>query len=239
MPVCLTFDIDWAPDWSIYDLLNLLKRYNAKGLFFLTHPSSFNKVIEEAGHELGIHPNFYPGSSQGDTVFAVLNYLLAIQPRARVFRTHGLLWSTALLSEICDLCPQLIYDFSLYTPGHYISKPIMWFHNNRSSIRLPFSWEDDCQFGKVDPTWYPSIDHNLFTALNYHPIHICLNSYDLTSYAQLKNHLSDQRKQLYDASKLDLARFRNHIIPGARDSLIWVLENYHTVSFSDFLTAIS
>jgi len=238
MPVCLTFDIDWAPDHSIYELLHLLQRYNCKGLFFLTHSTPINKVIEEAGHELGIHPNFYPGSSQGDTVSAVLKYLTAIQPRARVFRTHGLLSSTALLAEICDLCPQLIYDFSLYTPGQHLIQPVRWSCSNKRCIRLPFSWEDDCQLGSQNPLWFPSFDSKYFTAINYHPIHITLNSCDLVSYSKLKNRLSDEGKRLYDASEMDLACLRNNSIPGVMDSLAWVLETNRTASFSDLLRAI-
>ena len=45
-----------------------------------------------------MHPNFLPGSTQGDTARAVLDHCLAIVPEASTMRTHGLFQSSALLA---------------------------------------------------------------------------------------------------------------------------------------------
>ena len=71
----LTFDIDWAPDWCLEELLSILDSKKVKATFFCTHKTSINKTIEQSGHNLGIHPNFLPGSSQGKNVSEIINNL--------------------------------------------------------------------------------------------------------------------------------------------------------------------
>jgi len=238
MPVCLSFDVDWAPDCAIYELLNILERYSCRCIFFMTHNSPCNRLIRNAGHELGIHPNFFPGSSQGDDVRSVLDYLMTINPDARAFRTHGLLTSTSLLSLILDSYPQLQYDFSLYTPGVHVVRALQWSYDGRSCIRFPFAWEDDCQFG-ADEDSYRNAEPELLYIYNLHPIHIYLNSFDLVAYKELLRSLSVKGKLLSDANPSDLLPFINKSLPGSRDSLIWILDNYMTIGFDELLHGLT
>lgn len=68
--VALTFDINWAENEYIYDILDVLNEKNAKGTFFImggwVNYTNENREklmkINESGHEVGnhsyIHPNF-------------------------------------------------------------------------------------------------------------------------------------------------------------------------------------
>ena len=59
----LTFDIDWAPDFLISQIIDKLNKKNIKATFFITHQSDIIKDIAENGHTIGLHPNFLAGTS--------------------------------------------------------------------------------------------------------------------------------------------------------------------------------
>nr|WP_242948008.1 polysaccharide deacetylase family protein [Clostridium baratii] len=68
--VALSFDVNWAEKEYLYDILNILDKYNIKATFFVMGKwLSFSdenaeklKKIKEGGHEIGnhsyLHPNF-------------------------------------------------------------------------------------------------------------------------------------------------------------------------------------
>ena len=89
----LTFDIDWAPDYMILHCLELIESAGYKATFFATHSTPLNKEIVDRGHNLGIHPNFLPGSSQGSNVEEVISECLNYAPNAWCMRTHSLVQS--------------------------------------------------------------------------------------------------------------------------------------------------
>lgn len=66
--IALTFDINWAENEEIYNILNVLEKYNVKGTFFImggwVNYSEENveklKKIYEGGHEIGNHSYIHP-----------------------------------------------------------------------------------------------------------------------------------------------------------------------------------
>ena len=95
----LTFDIDWAPDWMIEQIAQVLIEKSVKSTWFVTHQS---KAIEKLRQyddlfELGIHPNLLNGSTHGKTEDDVLTHLKQIVPEAVSMRTHGLYQTTNFL----------------------------------------------------------------------------------------------------------------------------------------------
>ena len=100
----LTFDIDWAPDFAILHCLELLDDARCKATFFATHSTPLNQEIVNRGHNLGIHPNFLPNSSQGSSVQEIISECLSYAPDAWCMRTHALVQSSPLLHEI-SCCP--------------------------------------------------------------------------------------------------------------------------------------
>lgn len=83
MPVVLTFDIDWAPDFMIDFVAEGLTQRRVRATWFVTHASPAVEWLREHPDlfELGIHPNFAPGSTQGDSPEAVLRHCLRLEPR--------------------------------------------------------------------------------------------------------------------------------------------------------------
>ena len=68
----LSFDIDWAPEFMIEDLLNITHKINLT--IFNTHKSKILKTIDKNRISLGIHPNIQKNSSQGINALKVKNF---------------------------------------------------------------------------------------------------------------------------------------------------------------------
>lgn len=194
-PIALTFDIDWAPDFAIQKVVSILENYNVPGTLFLTHPSVFIENLKDHPLiEFGIHPNFFPGSSQGQSLDEVLGYMLNLYPNTRAMRTHGLFQTSNLYFHIIKHYPQIRYDFSLYTPENPYLR-IFNFEDDENNYltRVPYQWEDDLYFL---PQANCSKDKNIlfnyasYQIFDFHPIHVYLNSNSPLQYKKLKEEIS-------------------------------------------------
>ena len=74
----ITFDIDWAPDFMIQNIMDQLEAAGVKSTWFITNDTPALERMRQFPdlYELGIHPNFLPGSSHGSSVDEVLNNLM-------------------------------------------------------------------------------------------------------------------------------------------------------------------
>lgn len=189
----ITFDVDWAPDFMINEVSKILINHNIKATWFVTHNSP---AIEGLRHypelfELGIHPNFYPGSTHGKTEEEVMAQIKSIVTDAISMRTHGLYQNTNLLMKAVkdfgikiDLSILLPYTTNI-TP-HYLK-----FRNYSEPLfRIPFFWEDDLELSASRPSWdFNNGKYHVpgIKIFNFHPVHIALNSCSLSAYESLKN----------------------------------------------------
>lgn len=188
----ITLDIDWAPDFVIDFVADLFIENNIKATWFVTHQS---KSIERLASypdifELGIHPNFLPGSSHGNTTDEVLNHCMKLVPNARSMRTHALVQSTFILSRTTEITP-IKYDVSLYLGYHPNLQHVdfFWGSTNGSCLkRLPYNWEDDFEMEHPHSNWKGNniLNVNGIKVFDFHPIHIYLNSSRFETYLGLK-----------------------------------------------------
>jgi hypothetical protein len=186
----ITFDIDWAPDWTIAACADACARLGVPATFFVTHDSPVVRSLQtEKLFECGIHPNFLPNSSQGRSVREVLEFCMDLVPSARAMRTHSLVQSSPLFGELPAIAPQIDIDVSLYLHLHPDLQAVRWQFDRLSKPiwRLPYYWEDD--FAACDPTWHwtnlapPSDGLRIF---DFHPILVALNAAELDGYRELK-----------------------------------------------------
>lgn len=191
MRTALTLDVDWAPDSSIHKVLDLLNLYGRQATFFLTHKSDAIKRIISSGHSLGVHPNFLARSSHGRTVREVLDTCRHLVENPRFIRTHSLMQSTPLLTEIFRFFNSDLCDVSTLTYGFPFCRTFRHFDSGTGSshVRLNYNWEDD--FALLDPAFDPREvrligETNVF---NFHPILIDLNCESIDRYQRLKAHL--------------------------------------------------
>jgi hypothetical protein len=190
LPVFLTFDLDWAPDFAIDRTAELLLGRGLRATWFVTHDSP--AVDRLRGHpelfELGIHPNFLPGSTHGSTTKEVLRFCMGLVPAAVSVRTHALVQSTPLLAEIVTTTPVRV-DASLLLPGVPHLCPFVQGYRGVPLLRMPTEWEDDMEMENGAPRWDAGamLDYGGIRAIDFHPIHIWLNSREMGPYRELRD----------------------------------------------------
>ena len=212
----LTFDIDWAPNFVLEDVSNLLKKHKIKATWFVTHDSPIiQKFSKETNYELGIHPNFNSLSTQGSNPREILKNLKKIVPNSVSSRSHTLFQSSIILSMYKEF--GIKYDVSLLL---YKSKNIDMHYNPALNLyRIPYFWEDDVEMHEKVPNWSLEKISNItgLKIFNFHPIHVILNSKNMSSYNKIKNEIG-----LKNLNKNNIKKYINPE-KGTRDFLIDVI----------------
>lgn len=175
----LTLDIDWAPDPVVDYVAGRLIEKRVKATWFVTHDSpAVRRLIKYQNlFEIGIHPYFHPTSTQGTDEISIVENLLALVPYAKSVRMHGLLHSSNILRILA--LHGIENDVSLYLPDTQNIVPHrLHFPEGASILRLPYVWEDDFEMCKPQPCFSPDgfLKINQVAILDFHPIHIVLNS---------------------------------------------------------------
>jgi hypothetical protein len=187
----VTLDIDWAPDVVIDRVAGLLVERGVPASWFITHRSAAVERLRDHPElfELGIHPNFLPGSTQGRTHEEVLEHCLELVPDAISMRTHSLYQSTPLLALVAETTP-IEVDASLLLLGATIASLTTFTWNGRTLTRVPVYWEDDLAMEEANASWSfdpAEIEDEGVRIYDFHPIHIYLNSSEMGPYRALRS----------------------------------------------------
>ncbi len=232
----LTFDIDWAPDFAIDELRIKLLESNCLATFFVTHPSDTIEDLVKDGHNVGIHPNFLPGSSQGKDEMSIIEYLLKLCPNATSMRTHALVQSSPLLYDIFKNFPQLEFDLTMFMYRFPHIEKFDWIYDDVKFKRINYNWEDDVAFFDNDFSWDLESISTKQTIFDFHPIHVALNSSDMSSYRALKEKMG--AAGLQDVSPKDVKDSRSNKL-GAATLLADLLKSDATLfSFEGLVTSL-
>lgn len=192
----LTLDLDWAADFMIDAVAQVLLDAGVKATFFVTHDSPAVRRLGEHPDlfELGIHPNFLPNSSHGKTIAEILDFCMALVPNATAMRTHALVQSGHIFGEVLKRTPIQV-DLSLLLPEMPHLQMIELPLPPRPLLRLPYYWEDDVEAYRAHPVWI--LDKHITVSglkiFDFHPVFIYLNTTDMTPYNEMKQigHLAD------------------------------------------------
>lgn len=200
--VVVTIDTDWAPDCTIDFVADQLLAHQVRATWFVTHMSPAIARLKQYPElfELGIHPNFLPGSTHGDTPDAVLQHCLELVPEASSVRTHSLVQSTPLLRQI-SAQTKITTDVSLFLPNISCLRPIAYSWSERSLLRIPYFWADDYEMEQHAPCWrlasFLAVGEGL-KVFAFHPVHIYLNT-NRERYQALKKqvpHISEATPEM-------------------------------------------
>ncbi len=186
--VLITLDTDWAPDFAIQLAARILTENKIKATWFITHDSEeIQKLLKNPLFEVGIHPNFLPNSTQGKTEEEILQYCMRLVPNARCMRTHGLYQYSNLLVKVLELTP-IRFDSSIYLPRMANIIPLVDVLKGKNLVRVPYFWTDDVHLANQEKTWdiEDSFTKPGVNVFNFHPLHIYLNSCDMTAYEYTK-----------------------------------------------------
>lgn len=203
----ITLDIDWAPDFVIDFCANLLAKAGVRATWFVTHDSPAVRRLRDHAQlfEIGIHPNFLPGTSHGSNQSQILANCMEFAPEAKVIRTHGLFQTSNLLEQIVDETP-IEVDVSLFLPHAQGLAPVEYhWEGGKRLTRLPYVWEDDFEMVRPGSVWDLGlmIDRgNGLMIFDFHPIHVYLNSLNLGPYRALRTlgRIADLAKSQVDAA---------------------------------------
>lgn len=203
--VHLTFDIDWASDEEINEVLALIIGYKIKCTLFMTHETKLIDKIRKYSQyiEVGIHPNFGVGSTQmpwakrkflklfnyQPSIYSVIDYLLNLFPEAKSFRTHAMYYSH-YINQILTEKYKMKIDSSICL---YNMKNISSFkmrYKKGIITNLFYYWSDDSELSESYPEFDLTKKNNWLEReglkiLCFHPKYIFNNDNVLNLFHQI------------------------------------------------------
>jgi hypothetical protein len=186
----LTSDTDWASEYAIEQLLGFAAARGIRPTVFLTHESRALQRAAAAGEaELGIHPNFLPGSSHGADVDAVIAHAFGLVPGTRLWRSHAFLDGTHIALKLFKAGIRIDSNLCLYMQRGL--QPLEHWVGIR---RFPVFWEDDVHWHRGGRWDFAGYRDAFFTpglkVVNVHPFMYALNIPSETTYQSLKSNIT-------------------------------------------------
>lgn len=222
--VVLTFDLDWCSDDVLQYTLDKLIKAEVPATFFVTHKTDILDEIRKYDFlELGIHPNFNKNTTHGNDVEEIIDYCMALVPEAVSSRSHGLKISSNKLISLMKKGIKI--DCSIFMPEVKNLQSFYFKINNNKILRIPYNWEDDYAFYQKKKLYsYEDIRNYKDIILDFHPIHVYLNSNSDGLYNQYKADKSvkknnsigtetmlDEVIQEYIKGKIEIVNLKNYV----------------------------
>lgn len=212
----LTFDIDWAHDSVLVDTIELVERAAVPATWFITHATPLiDRLRSNPNFTLGIHPNFNElllgqRSADGSSAQDILCGLVSLIPEAKVVRSHSLVQSERLV-DLFNECG-ITHISNFFVPEEAgAQRP--W-HLWDGMICTPHVWQDNVSM-RLHGLVRPPIGGNGLQIYDFHPIHVFLNTEQLSRYDSARPHF--QRPDLLIKHRFKEGR-------GTRDVLLGLLE---------------
>ena len=179
--VCITMDVDWAPDEILKSVLDWFIDNQIKITAFITHESEIAKEYSSSRFvEIALHPNFSKSLDPNEKV----NQLLKIYPDSVGSRSHR------------NIIGRDFTDALFENNIKYDSSKLIWKSKNveispiyNKMVEAPYIWEDGVHL-ELDETTNPfemNFNHSGLKILNIHPVLFYLN---FVGFRQLKNFTS-------------------------------------------------
>jgi polysaccharide deactylase WbmS-like protein len=182
MDFVLTSDLDWASDYCIENFLALAARYSIRPTIFVTHASAAIAKADRDGRvELGIHPNFLPPSTHGDSFENILTHVLGLVPQAVAVRCHRYLAGPEIERMLAERGLRIDSNACRHLEGGLapLDLPI-------GLRRLPVFFEDDFHWLQAMSWRFADHASAFFSPglkiLNFHPFFVALNAPDAAFY---------------------------------------------------------
>ena len=203
--IALTFDVDWCGDEVLNYTLDIIENADVRATIFMTHETPIiGKIRNNKNIELGVHPNFCKlltgeSSSDGSNYMDIFQRILQIIPEARSFRSHAL----TVNSHILMACGKLgiTHESNLYMPKYLNAAIKPYKYIDSKLTRVPFFWEDDIHCMELSNGLAAGWDvHDWLKCdtdpkvFNFHPIHVFLNTEDLSRYEAARAFFNDYRQ---------------------------------------------
>lgn len=226
----LTSDVDWASEDCLSIFMDTVESAGIVPMIFATHRSSILEAALRSGRaEVGLHPNFLPGSTHGATPDEVVSHLCGLFPDARAFRSHSYVESSRLCLKLRQA--GFAFDSNLCLQGQPGLVPM---HHWTGLIRYPVFWEDDIHWLRNGHWDFAGQEEAFFTPglkiINVHPFNLALNIPDQDRYDRARSMVAtltaDQARALAFTSQ-GTATFLADLIAAVRQRGY----RFHSLSF--------
>jgi len=200
--VFVTLDVDWAPDFVIREVDEIIETLGIPATWFITHKS--DAVLQLFGrdqYEIGVHPNFAPllqDSYKRFTINEIVENARKLAPSATAFRCHALVQSSHLLEQM--QAAGFSVDCNVFLPYTPIPALSPWRHSE-GLVRVPYCWEDDTWIAGRCRTPHEVTETVGMRVIDLHPIHLWLNSETLDRYQRVKENMNDERSLRLNQNK--------------------------------------
>jgi hypothetical protein len=194
---CFTGDLDWASESMIQNMLDLFSEFELPLTIFITHDSD---VIRRSycGSKrgfIGLHPNFFAGSTQGNEYKEIISNLLAIWPEAKCFRSHSHFDHYYITHEFSKR--GFHYDSNICL---HLQSNLVPLKHASGLLRFPVFLQDN-HYATREGIWDLShIKNDLkkpgLKVFNFHPVHIALNTPNIEYYENLKEEAKESWSEL-------------------------------------------
>ncbi len=206
--ISLTFDLEWAPDPVLKDVLSILRDHDIKSTMFSTHKDG----IKMQGHERGLHPNFLrEDSSESETLSEIKN----IFPQSKGIRSHSLYIHSPLRELYASKGIEYESNYMMFRV-----EKLRPFHMASGTIQFPIYFMDDNWLRRRKGNRIPDMEKLLQTkgmkVFDFHPPHICFNTPSMEFY-------NKNKEQFWDPPS-DLRKLRSNR-KGVRDLFLNLLEH--------------
>lgn len=191
MRTAITIDIDWAPDKVLAHTLELISREGVPCTLFATHQTALLEGLDPAQFEICVHPNLNPLlNGKRTTPAGVIEPLKKAFPGSRGIRSHSSLVSNVLV----DLFGEMGFEYESNVCLPYSSQlEILPLWNGM--LRVPFNWEDFLHFSYGRSFSATGLDLSKgLNILNFHPVHVFLNSESRERYDAARPHYQDPER---------------------------------------------
>ena len=184
-----TCDLDWAPEWAVRILVERFDRAGVPFTPFVTHESEVVRNRFDSAdlrRQVGVHPNFLPGSTHGHTPAAVVEHVTALWPEAQCFRSHAFVDSTPITDLFAERGFRVDSNLCLFLqPG---CVPL---RHNSGLLRIPVFWEDDLHYKRGHEfdfsRFQPHFETPGLKVINIHPLLYALNVPDEGYYRRFRD----------------------------------------------------
>lgn len=219
---CFTSDIDWASEAVIEHYFQKMPMEMLKLTVFVTHKS---EVIEReylAGRIVrGIHPNFLPGSSHGNTFREVIETCLSFAPEATCTRSHRAF-------DVTDTAHLLRNEYHIKCCSNTITTlapKITPYWLESKLLQIPVFFEEGSfLYNRLGLSIQPYM--KFFTApglkvISFHPVNMAFNTPEISWMRQIKDSLTREEFNHIDTDMIEQRKNREK---GAFDLVTEIIE---------------
>ena len=226
---CYTSDIDWASEAVLDLFFDILDENGINPTLFLTHNSPIIKKRQDMEKvECGIHPNFLPDSSHGNSYQEVIESCIKLAPKAKGFRCHRFF-------DVTDITHLLrnTYGYKyMSNMGTILQTEISPVLHESGLIHFPVFFEDGTHlYHKMDLNilnYAKYLDSPGIKIISFHPMNLVFNSPSLSYMRELKDSISREGYQNLSKKEIDTRKNQSR---GIRDT---VLQIFDYVKQNDF-----